>query len=131
MFNDQLRDLLTQPVIARFSTVRPDGYPHTVPVWFFLEGDDLLVFALSETRKVKNALANPKGCLSIGGDPPSSPGYLIDGDLTVEDDPDHVVAARITRHYEPPEEAEADLAAWRDETFSVLRLKPKRVVKVS
>lgn len=131
MFDDQLRDLLTQPVIVRFSTIRPDGYPHTVPVWFLLEGDELLVFALSETRKVKNALANPKGCLSIGGDPPSSPGYLIDGDLTVEDDPDHVVAARITRHYESPEEAEADLEAWRDETFSVLRLKPKRVVKVS
>lgn len=131
MFSDQLRDLLTQPVIARFSTIRSDGYPHTVPVWFLLEGDELLVFALSETRKVKNALVNPKGCFSIGGDPPSSPGYLIDGDLTVEDDPDHVIAARITYHYESPEEAKADLEAWRDETFSVLRLKPKRVVKVS
>jgi PPOX class probable F420-dependent enzyme len=131
MFDDQLLTLLTQPVIARFSTVRPDGYPHTVPVWFMLDGEDLLVFSLQGARKIKNALAHPKGCLSLGGDPPSSPGYLIDGDLTVEDDPDHVVAARITHHYESPEKAEEDLAAWRDEAFAVLRLKPRRVLKVS
>ncbi|MBK8986026.1 MAG: pyridoxamine 5'-phosphate oxidase family protein [Chloroflexi bacterium] len=131
MFDDQLRTLLMQPTIARFSTVRPDGYPHTVPVWFMLDGDDLLVFSLRGTRKVKNALANPKGCLSLGGDPAGSPGYLIDGDLTVEDDPDHRMAARITNHYESAEKAEEDLAAWRDEVFVVLRLKPRRVAQVS
>ncbi len=131
MFDEQLRTILMQPVIARFTTIRPDGYPHTVPVWFLLDGDDLLVFSLSDTRKVKNALANSKGCLSLGGDPPGSPGYLIDGDLTVQNDPDHLVAARITTHYEPPEEAQKNLAAWQDETFVALRLKPRRVAKVS
>jgi len=131
MFDDQLRTLLEKPEVARFTTVRPDGYPHTVPVWFMQDGDDLVVFSLRDTRKVKNALANPKGCLSLGGDPPGSPGYLIDGDLTVEDDPEHVMAARVTRHYEAPEKAEEDLAAWQDEDFVVLRLKPRRSVQVS
>jgi len=131
MFDNSLRTMLEKPVIARFTTVRPDGYPHTVPVWFLLDGDDLLVFSLRDTRKVKNALAHPKGCLSLGGDPPGSPGYLIDGDLTVADDPEHVMAARITHHYEAPEKAEEDLAAWRDEDFVVLRLKPRRSVQVS
>lgn len=131
MFDDQLQTILRQPVIARFTTIRPDGYPHTVPVWFMLDGDDLLVFSLRDTRKVKNGLANPKGCLSLGGDPPDSPGYLIDGDLTVEDDPEHLVAARITNHYETPEKAQEDLAAWREEDFVVLRLSPRRVARVS
>lgn len=131
MFDEQLHSLLIQSVIARFSTVRPDGYPHTVPVWFMLDGEDLLIFSLKDTRKVKNALSHPKGCLSIGGDPAGSPGYLIDGDLTVEADSDHVIAARITHHYEPPEKAEEDLQAWRDEIFVAVRLKPRRVVQVS
>jgi hypothetical protein len=131
MFDEQLSNLLRQPTIARFSTVRPDGYPHTVPVWFMLDDEDLLVFSLHDTRKVKNALAHPKGCLSVGGDPAGSPGYLIDGDLLVEADPDHVMAARITRHYESPEKAEEDLQAWRDEIFVTLRLKPRRVARVS
>ncbi len=131
MFDDQLRTLLMQPVIARFTTVRPDGYPHTVPVWFMLDGDDLLLFSLHDARKVKNARAHPKGCFSLGGDPAGSPGYLIDGDLTVEDDPEHLVAARITNHYEPAAQAAEDLAAWRNEHFVVLRLRPRRVVQVS
>lgn len=131
MYDEQLRTFLRQPTIARFSTVRPDGYPHTVPVWFMLDGDDLLVFSLRDTRKVQNALIHPKGCLSLGGDPPGSPGYLIDGDLTIEEDPNHVIAARITRHYESPAKAQEDLAAWRDEEFVTLRLRPRRVAQVS
>lgn len=131
MFDEQTRAFLTQPVIARFTTIRPDGYPHTVPVWFLLEENDLSVFSLRETLKVKNALQNTKGGLAIGGDPAGSPGYAIHGDLVIEDDPDHTVAERITRHYESPEEAEKDLVAWADEDFVVLRLTPRRVVKVS
>ncbi|MCB8983549.1 MAG: pyridoxamine 5'-phosphate oxidase family protein [Ardenticatenaceae bacterium] len=131
MYDDQLHTLLRQPIIARFTTIRPDGYPHTVPVWFMLDGDDLLLFTLRDARKVKNALAHPKGCFSLGGDPAGSPGYLIDGDLVVEDDPEHLMAARITNHYESPEKAAEDLAAWQDENFVVLRLKPRRVVQVS
>ncbi|MFO7681525.1 MAG: pyridoxamine 5'-phosphate oxidase family protein [Chloroflexota bacterium] len=131
MFDDRVRALLEQPIIVRFTTIRPDGYPHTVPVWFMLDGDDLLVFSLRETRKVKNALVDAKGCFSIGGDPAGSDSYLIDGDLVVEDDPEHLIAARITQHYESPEQAQKDLAAWQDEDFVALRLKPRLVVKVS
>lgn len=131
MFDEQARAFLVQPLIARFTTIRPDGYPHTVPVWFLLDGNDLLVFSLRETLKVKNVLRNAKGGLAIGGDPASSPGYAIDGDIIVEDDPDHLVAERITRHYESPEEANKDLSAWQDEEFVALRLIPRRVVKVA
>ncbi|MBK6326118.1 MAG: pyridoxamine 5'-phosphate oxidase family protein [Chloroflexi bacterium] len=131
LFDDRARAVLSEPVIVRFTTMRPDGYPHTVPVWFMLDNDDLLVFSLREARKVANATAVPRGCLSIGGDPAGSPCYLIDGDLTLEDDPDHSVATRITHHYEAPEDAAKDLAAWQDESFVVLRLKPRRVIKLA
>jgi len=130
MLDEQVRSVLSQPVIVRLTTIRPDGYPHTVPVWFMLDGEELVLFSLRDNRKVRNILANPKGCLAIGGDPVGSPCYLIDGDLVVEDDPDHQMAARITNHYESPEKAQEDLQSWKDETFVVLRLKPKRIVKV-
>lgn len=131
MFDEQARAFLTQPMIARLTTIQPDGYPHTVPVWFLLDEADLLVFSLRDTRKVKNAQLNPKGGLSVGGDPAGSPGYAIAGDLVVEDDLEHLIAERITRHYESAAEAEKDLAAWQDEAFVVLRLTPGRVVKVT
>ncbi|MCL4264411.1 MAG: pyridoxamine 5'-phosphate oxidase family protein [Anaerolineae bacterium] len=131
MFDEQARSVLSQPVIVRLTTIRPDGYPHTIPIWFMLDEDELVLFSVRDNRKVKNALANPKGCITIGGDPVGSPCYLIDGDLVVEDDPDHDMATRITRHYEEPDKAEEYLQSWRNEDFVVLRLKPKRVVKVS
>ena len=112
MFDEQARAFLSQPMIARLTTIQPDGYPHTVPVWFLLDGDDLLVFSLRETRKVKNAQLNPKGGLSMGGDPAGSPGYVVAGDIVIEDDPDHLIAEQITRHYESPAEAAKDLAAF-------------------
>jgi PPOX class probable F420-dependent enzyme len=130
MFDERVRSLLSQPLIVRLTTIRPDGYPHTVPVWFMLDGEALIVFSLRDNRKVKNALANPKGCISIGGDPVGTPCYLIDGELLVEADPEHAVAARITHHYEPPEKAAEYMASWQNEEFVVLRLTPKRVVKV-
>ena len=131
MFDEQALSILSQPVIVRLTTIRPDGYPHTIPVWFMLDGEELVLFSSRDNRKVKNALANPKGSIAIGGDPVGSLCYLVDGDLTVEDDPDHNMAARITYHYESPEKAQEYLQAWQEADFVVLRLKPKRVVKVS
>jgi hypothetical protein len=131
MFDEQAVIVLSQPVIVRLTTIRPDGYPHTIPVWFMLDGEEIMLFSSRDNRKVKNALANPKGNIAIGGDPVGSPCYLVDGDLTVEDDPDHHLAARIIHHYESPEKAQQYLQEWQEADFVVLRLKPKRVVKVS
>jgi PPOX class probable F420-dependent enzyme len=131
IFDERARDTLSQPVIVRLTTIRPDGYPHTTPVWFILEGDDLLVFATDDTQKIRNLRGNPKASLTIGGDPVDSPCYLIDGDVILHPDPDQAVAARITRHYETPEKAREWLDSWKDLTFLTLRLNPRRVVKVS
>ncbi len=131
MFDEQTRTVLSEPVIVRLTTIRPDGYPHTIPVWFMLDGDELVLFSLRDNRKVKNALANPKGNIIIGGDPVGSPCYLIDGDLTVEEDPHHHMASRITQHYEAPDKAQEYLQSWQNEDFVVLRLTPRRVVKIS
>jgi PPOX class probable F420-dependent enzyme len=130
LYDEQARATLQQPVIVRVTTISADGYPHTTPVWFILDGDDLLIFGNRDTRKAKNIRTNPKGCLSIGGDPVGVPTYLIEGDFTIEDDPDHIWTAKITRHYEPADKAEEWLASWQELDFVVLRLKPRRIIKV-
>lgn len=131
LFDDRARETLQQPVIVRVSTITPAGYPHTVPVWFILDGDELVLFAERSTQKVKHARANPKGSIAIGGDPVGSPGYLIEGDFVVEEDPDWLWTRRITHHYEPAEQAEKSLSDWQGLEMVVLRLRPTRVIKVS
>ncbi len=131
MFEPRLADLLEQPAIVRVSTISPDGYPHTTPVWFLLDGESLILFTGRETRKARNVLANAKGAIAIGGDPVGSPCYLLQGDFTIEDDPDHSVTARITYHYESPEKAAEWLSAWEDDDHVILRLTPDHIAQIS
>jgi deazaflavin-dependent oxidoreductase (nitroreductase family) len=46
---------------------RKSGNPHSVPVWFAVEGDVLYLSTLDDTRDwVKNALANPAVTVAFG-----------------------------------------------------------------
>ena len=131
MFNDQMCAVLSEPVIVRFTTIQASGYPHTVPIWFMLDGDDLIMFTSRASRKTQNIMENNKANVAIGGDPVGSPSYFVEGDVVIEDDPEHVITARITHHYEDLEKATEYLTSWEGEDFVILRLKPKRVVKIS
>jgi hypothetical protein len=131
LYDEKAREALKKPLTARMSTIDGAGYPHTVPVWFMMDGDDVVVMGTRETKKVGHMKANPKGAVSIGGGPDEGDGYLIKGEWRVEEDPDKHWQRTITHHYEPPEKAEADLADWADLDIIVMRLKPTRVIKVA
>jgi general stress protein 26 len=129
MFDPKALELLKRPFLARLSTIDPNGYPHTVPVWFMLDGDDLVFISARDTRKVKNILANPKSAVSIGGEPTDGGGYLIKGDLSIEEDSDKAWVRKFCYHYEDKAKAEQDIADWADIDIVLLRLKPKIVTK--
>ncbi len=48
------------------STVRPDGTPHLVPIWFWWDGEAMLVFSKPDAQKVRNLRANPSVMLALG-----------------------------------------------------------------
>lgn len=130
MITRAIREFLQKPLLARMSTIDADGYPHTVPVWFALDGDDIVVISVRDTRKVGHILVNPKGAISIGGDSGDGGGYLIKGEFIIEADPEDVWVRKLTYRYETPEQAEKDIADWAELDIIVLRLKPKAVLKV-
>lgn len=52
--------------MAWLSTVRPDGQPVTVPVWFLLQEDEtLLLYSQPTSSKLRNLSANPKVSLVL------------------------------------------------------------------
>lgn len=130
MFDSKAREFLKKPILARLSTIDPNGYPHTVPVWFMLDGDDIVFISACDTHKVRNILANPKGAATVGGELTDSGGYLIKGDLSLEDDPNDDWVKKFCYHYEEKAKAEEDIADWADVNIVLLRLKPKAVLKV-
>ncbi len=131
MFDENARAFLQQPLVARLAVNDPDGYPHVVPVWFMLDGDDIVMISAGQTAKIRYLGADGRAAVTIGGDTGQDAGYLIKGEVTVSPDTGMVWTRRLTFHYEPPEQAEKDVAAWEDLDMRVLRLRPARVFKVA
>jgi len=53
--------------VAYLSTIDLQGYPHTVPVWFAVDGDDLIFGGVKSRTRVRHMKANSKGAVTIGG----------------------------------------------------------------
>ena len=59
------RLLRSEPVVW-MSTVRPDGSPHLIPIWFSWDGEAILVASKPAAQKVRNIQANPVVMLALG-----------------------------------------------------------------
>ena len=62
----RIERFLEQEPIVWLSTVRPDGTPHIVPIWFWWDGEALLVFSKPDAQKVRNLRARPSAMLALG-----------------------------------------------------------------
>ena len=134
ILSEAVRTLLDQPLIGRLSVIDDEGYPHTIPIWFARDGDEVVFFSSRNTRKITYIQGNTNGALTIGGDPYGSEGYLLKGAFAIEDDVGYHWLREITYRYEPREVAEKDLAewiaGWASKDLVILRFTPRRVVKV-
>ena len=64
---------LREERITRLTTVRSDGQPQSVPVWFLWDGDSFLIYSQPDRQKLKNIGRNPRLWLHLnsndrGGD---------------------------------------------------------------
>lgn len=50
--------LRAEPILW-LSTVRPDGRPHLVPVWFLWDGATIFIYSQPGAQKLRNLAANP------------------------------------------------------------------------
>ena len=50
---------------AKVATVRRDGRPHVAPVWFVLDGEDLVFMTRQESVKGRTLLKEPRVMISV------------------------------------------------------------------
>ena len=62
---DEVRELLESANFAHVATVLPDGGPHTVPVWVDTEGDRIVFFTQTGTRKARNLERDGRIAISL------------------------------------------------------------------
>jgi PPOX class probable F420-dependent enzyme len=117
---------------GHLATVREDGSPHVAPVWFVLDGDDVVFMTGADTVKGRNLRRTGRAALSV--DDPAPPyGFVhVSGTVELVDCGDAFEAAwpfglRISRRYMGDAVAE-DYARRNTVAGELLvRLTPERV----
>jgi PPOX class probable F420-dependent enzyme len=105
----QVREFLSQGTkTAKVALVAADGRPIVTPVWFLLEGEEL-VFNTGKTSAKGKALArDPRIAICVDLEEPPYGSIQIQGTVTLSEDPDNLVrtATEIAGRYMGAERAE-------------------------
>lgn len=122
---------LQTDTIVWFSTVRPDGRPHAVPVWFLWEeGGTVLVFSKPD-QKVRNLGANPLVMLALDDTKGGSDVVLVEGEATLLGEGEVTLAA-VPAYLEKYGQEIAN-NGWNADTMAkdysqAIRIKPTRLL---
>jgi len=113
-----LRDSLQDPQVREFLTrgtrtgklgyLSGDGRPLVAPVWFVLEGDDVVFNTGASTAKGRYLARDPRVTLCVDLEQPPYAFVQIQGAAVISTDPDELVrvATEIGRRYMGDERAE-------------------------
>lgn len=64
---------------AKLATTRSDGRPHVAPVWFLLDGDDLVFSTGRDTVKGRNLRRDPRVMIAVDDEEPPFAFALVEG----------------------------------------------------
>ncbi|MFG2882760.1 PPOX class F420-dependent oxidoreductase [Streptomyces sp. NPDC048297] len=93
---------------GKLATVRADGSPHLAPIWFLLDGDDLVFNTGEKTVKGRNLTRDGRVALCVDDDRPPFSFVTLNGRARLSDDLAEVRhwATRIAARYMGDERAE-------------------------
>ncbi|MEU4130089.1 PPOX class F420-dependent oxidoreductase [Streptomyces wuyuanensis] len=109
MSHDEWRAFLGQGTrTAKLSTVRADGSPHIAPVWFLLDGDDVVFNTGKETVKGRNLARDGRVALCVEDDRPPFSFVVVQGRAELSEEPEQLRrwATRIAARYMGEDRAE-------------------------
>lgn len=72
---------------AKVATDAPDGHPHVVPVWFVLDGDDLVVTTMSSSAKARHLARDPRVAVTVDDERPPFAFVYLRGTATLHPNP--------------------------------------------
>ncbi|WP_112467659.1 PPOX class F420-dependent oxidoreductase [Streptomyces triticisoli] len=93
---------------GKLSTVRADGSPHVAPIWFLLDGNDIVFNTGKETVKGRNLARDGRVALCVDDDRPPFSFVVLQGHARLSEDLDGVRqwATRIGSRYMGEERGE-------------------------
>ena len=124
-----INQLLKEPIISIFTTLRPDGTPHMTPVWHLVRGDKIIVAVEEKSVKARNVRINPTVALCIAANESPQRWALINGTVTLTKDEVTEVVTEMSLLYVPGDGGEAYAEkALSELDFVLLEITPTKVV---
>ncbi|CCB73609.1 conserved protein of unknown function [Streptantibioticus cattleyicolor NRRL 8057 = DSM 46488] len=108
MTDAQWRAFVTEGTrTGKVSTVRADGGPHVAPVWFLLDGDDVVFTTDKRSVKGRNLARDGRVALCVDDDRPPYAFAVLHGRAVLSEDPGELRAwaTRIAARYMGEEKA--------------------------
>ena len=117
---------------AVVATIRPDGRPHAVPVWFALDGDDILINFGQDTVKGRNLLADPRATVVVEDPAPPFAFVSVEGVADLLSDPDEIRegSLKIAHRYLPAEQVDGWVEYATSPGKVIARIRPTRMIGV-
>lgn len=93
---------------AVLGTARRDGSVHLAPIWFVLDGDDMVFNTGARTAKGRNLLRDGRATLCVDDSTPPFAYVRVEGTVALSEDLDEMLpwATRIAGRYMGPDLAE-------------------------
>jgi PPOX class probable F420-dependent enzyme len=93
---------------GKLATASPTGAPSVAPLWFTVDGDDVVFSTGRDSVKGRHLAANPRAALTVDSDEFPYAYVSVRGPVTLTDDPDVLVEwnTRLAERYVPEGRAE-------------------------
>ncbi|WP_129837944.1 PPOX class F420-dependent oxidoreductase [Streptomyces sp. RFCAC02] len=93
---------------GKLATVRAGGAPHVAPVWFVLDGDDIVLTTGRDTVKGRNLARDGRAALCVDDERAPYAFVTVTGPVTLSEDLPELLlwATRIAERYMGPDQAE-------------------------
>ncbi|TBO58360.1 PPOX class F420-dependent oxidoreductase [Streptomyces kasugaensis] len=109
MTKDEWQNFLSEGTrTAKLATVRADGSPHIAPVWFLMDGDELVFNTGKDTVKGRNLARDGRVALCVDDERPPFAFVVVEGSVEISEELADVRhwAARIAARYMGEDRAE-------------------------
>ena len=130
MTNDEVAAFLSEGTrTGKLAWVSQNGAPHVAPIWFVLDGDDIIFNTHQDTGKAKALKRTGRASLLVDLEEPPFAFVKVDGTVSFEDDLEQVKAAatRIGGRYMGVDRAEEFGARNGVPGELVVRLTPTKI----
>jgi len=127
MTREEMEEFLSQGHIARIATVKQDGSPHVVPVWFLWEGGELIIVTYPNSVKIRNIKRDNRVTVVIDVPDPGK-GVIMEGTARLSNDGVKEMTHKISAKYMKPEELDDYVESVLKTPMVVIRVAPKKLI---